>query len=75
MLKPVTRTAPSTLLVPVSTLPASTVSSATLTVSLPSVKPSVTGVTLMLRVELLPVLVVYATVGTVPCQLLAGVKM
>ncbi|MNR46084.1 hypothetical protein D3C85_1650080 [compost metagenome] len=52
MLKPVTRTSPSTLLVPPSTLPSRVVSSATLTVSLPSLKSSVTGVTLMLRVEL-----------------------
>jgi hypothetical protein len=42
----VTLTAPSTLAVPVSTEPVRVVSSLTATISSPSVKPSVTGVTL-----------------------------
>ncbi|VVN46624.1 hypothetical protein PS673_05799 [Pseudomonas fluorescens] len=51
MLKFTTLTGPSTLLVPVRTLPVTAVSSAVVTVSLRSVKLSSTGVTLMVRVE------------------------
>ena len=46
-----TLTGPSTLEVPVSTLPVTAVSSLVVTVSLASVKLSSTGVTLMFRVE------------------------
>ncbi|MNY46312.1 hypothetical protein D3C86_1814810 [compost metagenome] len=46
-----TLTGPSTLLVPVRTLPVTAVSSLVVTVSLMSVKLSSTGVTLMVRVE------------------------
>ena len=49
--KVVTVTAPSTLLVPVSTLPVWLASSAPLTTSLASVKPSATGGTVIVRVE------------------------
>ncbi|MNP79766.1 hypothetical protein D3C76_1776850 [compost metagenome] len=51
MVKLTTLTGPSTLLVPVRTLPVTAVSSAVLTLSLMSVKLSSTGVTLMVRVE------------------------
>ncbi|MNN80319.1 hypothetical protein D3C81_1970440 [compost metagenome] len=51
MVKFTTLTGPSTLLVPVRTLPVTAVSSAVLTLSLMSVKLSSTGVTLMFRVE------------------------
>ncbi|MNL74186.1 hypothetical protein D3C87_1997760 [compost metagenome] len=51
MLKFTTLTGPSTLEVPVRTLPVTAVSSLVVTVSLMSVKPSSTGVTLMFRVE------------------------
>ncbi|MNR68847.1 hypothetical protein D3C85_1936770 [compost metagenome] len=51
MVKLTTLTGPSTLLVPVRTLPVTAVSSAVVTVSLRSVKLSSTGVTLMVRVE------------------------
>ncbi|MNG39394.1 hypothetical protein D3C84_1274600 [compost metagenome] len=51
MVKLTTLTGPSTLLVPVRTLPVTAVSSAVVTVSLMSVKLSSTGVTLMVRVE------------------------
>ncbi|VVP59275.1 hypothetical protein PS843_05949 [Pseudomonas fluorescens] len=51
MVKFTTLTGPSTLLVPVRTLPVTAVSSLVLTVSLRSVKLSSTGVTLMVRVE------------------------
>ncbi|MNP72916.1 hypothetical protein D3C76_1695540 [compost metagenome] len=49
-----TLTGPSTLLVPVNTLPVTAVSSAVLTLSLRSLKLSSTGVTLMVRVEVEP---------------------
>ncbi|MNG27156.1 hypothetical protein D3C84_1122440 [compost metagenome] len=51
MVKLTTLTGPSTLEVPVRTLPVTAVSSAVLTLSLRSVKLSSTGVTLMFRVE------------------------
>ncbi|MNG35344.1 hypothetical protein D3C84_1220550 [compost metagenome] len=51
MVKLTTLTGPSTLLVPVRTLPVTAVSSAVVTVSLRSLKLSSTGVTLMVRVE------------------------
>ncbi|MNU07450.1 hypothetical protein D3C72_2530500 [compost metagenome] len=51
MVKLTTLTGPSTLEVPVNTLPVTAVSSAVLTLSLRSVKLSSTGVTLMVRVE------------------------
>ncbi|MNR34080.1 hypothetical protein D3C85_1518200 [compost metagenome] len=51
MVKFTTLTGPSTLLVPVRTLPVTAVSSAVVTLSLMSVKLSSTGVTLMFRVE------------------------
>ncbi|MOA61989.1 hypothetical protein D3C78_1872720 [compost metagenome] len=51
MVKLTTLTGPSTLLVPVRTLPVTAVSSLVVTVSLRSVKLSSTGVTLMFRVE------------------------
>ncbi|VVP57024.1 hypothetical protein PS893_05787 [Pseudomonas fluorescens] len=51
MVKFTTLTGPSTLLVPVRTLPVTAVSSAVLTLSLRSLKLSSTGVTLMVRVE------------------------
>ncbi|MNC73197.1 hypothetical protein D3C75_1243560 [compost metagenome] len=51
MVKFTTLTGPSTLLVPVRTLPVTAVSSAVVTLSLRSVKLSSTGVTLMVRVE------------------------
>ncbi|MCY1558309.1 hypothetical protein D9M68_952310 [compost metagenome] len=51
MVKLTTLTGPSTLLVPVRTLPVTAVSSAVVTLSLRSVKLSSTGVTLMVRVE------------------------
>ncbi|VVN46700.1 hypothetical protein PS673_05805 [Pseudomonas fluorescens] len=51
MVKFTTLTGPSTLLVPVRTLPVTAVSSAVLTLSLMSLKLSSTGVTLMVRVE------------------------
>ncbi|MNO08283.1 hypothetical protein D3C81_2308590 [compost metagenome] len=51
MVKLTTLTGPSTLLVPVRTLPVKAVSSLVVTVSLRSVKLSSTGVTLMFRVE------------------------
>ncbi|VVN49434.1 hypothetical protein PS647_06327 [Pseudomonas fluorescens] len=51
MVKFTTLTGPSTLLVPVRTLPVTAVSSLVVTVSLMSVKLSSTGVTLMVRVE------------------------
>ncbi|MCY1176371.1 hypothetical protein D3C76_1548120 [compost metagenome] len=51
MVKFTTLTGPSTLLVPVRTLPVTAVSSLVLTLSLRSVKLSSTGVTLMVRVE------------------------
>ncbi|MNC79534.1 hypothetical protein D3C75_1320380 [compost metagenome] len=51
MVKLTTLTGPSTLLVPVRTLPVTAVSSAVVTVSLRSVKLSSTGVTLMFRLE------------------------
>ncbi|MNI86134.1 hypothetical protein D3C73_1431980 [compost metagenome] len=51
MVKLTTLTGPSTLLVPVRTLPVTAVSSRVETVSLASVKLSSTGVTLMFRVE------------------------
>jgi hypothetical protein len=47
----VTLTDPSTLLVPVRTEPARAVSSLTLTVSSASAKPSVTGATLIVNVD------------------------
>ncbi|MNO09067.1 hypothetical protein D3C81_2320350 [compost metagenome] len=50
-MKLTTLTGPSTLEVPVNTLPVMAVSSAVVTVSLMSVKLSSTGVTLMVRVE------------------------
>ena len=50
MLKPVTVTGPSTLVVPLSTEPVSVVSSFTLTFSSASVKGSSTGVTFSVRV-------------------------
>ncbi|VVN47417.1 hypothetical protein PS659_05974 [Pseudomonas fluorescens] len=52
MVKLTTLTGPSTLLVPVKTLPLIGASSAVVTRSLASVKLSSTGVTLMVRVEL-----------------------
>ncbi|MNC74466.1 hypothetical protein D3C81_2184690 [compost metagenome] len=51
MVKLTTLTGPSTLLVPVRTLPVTAVSSLVVTLSLMSVKLSSTGVTLMVRVE------------------------
>ncbi|MNF12047.1 hypothetical protein D3C80_2134150 [compost metagenome] len=51
MVKLTTLTGPSTLEVPVNTLPVKAVSSAVVTVSLRSVKLSSTGVTLMFSVE------------------------
>ncbi|MNR59054.1 hypothetical protein D3C85_1802190 [compost metagenome] len=51
MVKLTTLTGPSTLLVPVRTLPVTAVSSAVVTLSLRSLKLSSTGVTLMVRVE------------------------
>ncbi|MNW16021.1 hypothetical protein D3C71_2147200 [compost metagenome] len=51
MVKFTTLTGPSTLLVPVRTLPVRAASSRVETVSLASVKLSSTGVTLMVRVE------------------------
>ncbi|VVP16032.1 hypothetical protein PS893_03586 [Pseudomonas fluorescens] len=51
MVKFTTLTGPSTLLVPVRTLPVTAVSSLVVTLSLRSVKLSSTGVTLMVRVE------------------------
>ncbi|VVP15949.1 hypothetical protein PS893_03582 [Pseudomonas fluorescens] len=51
MVKFTTLTGPSTLEVPVNTLPVKAVSSRVETVSLASVKLSLTGVTLMVRVE------------------------
>ncbi|MNR58529.1 hypothetical protein D3C85_1795520 [compost metagenome] len=51
MVKLTTLTGPSTLEVPVNTLPVTAVSSRVETVSLASVKLSLTGVTLMFRVE------------------------
>ncbi|MNH36506.1 hypothetical protein D3C79_973020 [compost metagenome] len=51
MVKLTTLTGPSTLEVPVNTLPVTAVSSLVLTLSLMSVKLSSTGVTLMVRVE------------------------
>ncbi|MNN74881.1 hypothetical protein D3C81_1911270 [compost metagenome] len=51
MVKLTTLTGPSTLLVPVRTLPVTAVSSLVLTLSLRSLKLSSTGVTLMFRVE------------------------
>ncbi|MNT69199.1 hypothetical protein D3C72_2075040 [compost metagenome] len=51
MVKFTTLTGPSTLLVPVRTLPVTAVSSLVVTLSLMSVKLSSTGVTLMVRVE------------------------
>ncbi|MCY1188810.1 hypothetical protein D9M73_299780 [compost metagenome] len=51
MVKLTTLTGPSTLEVPVNTLPVTAVSSAVVTLSLRSVKLSSTGVTLMVRVE------------------------
>ncbi|VVP59075.1 hypothetical protein PS843_05931 [Pseudomonas fluorescens] len=51
MVKLTTLTGPSTLLVPVRTLPVTAVSSLVVTLSLRSVKLSSTGVTLMVRVE------------------------
>ncbi|MNE97161.1 hypothetical protein PS893_05804 [Pseudomonas fluorescens] len=51
MVKLTTLTGPSTLLVPVRTLPVTAVSSLVVTFSLRSVKLSSTGVTLMVRVE------------------------
>ncbi|MNI12735.1 hypothetical protein D3C73_659290 [compost metagenome] len=51
MVKLTTLTGPSTLLVPLRTLPVRAVSSRVDTVSLTSVKLSSTGVTLMFRVE------------------------
>ncbi|MNR65339.1 hypothetical protein D3C85_1883390 [compost metagenome] len=51
MVKLTTLTGPSTLEVPVNTLPVTAVSSLVLTLSLRSVKLSSTGVTLMVRVE------------------------
>ena len=65
----VTLIGPSTLVVPVSTLPVNVVSSLTLTVSLASLKPSVTGVTLIVSVEvsvLTPSVTVYVATGTGP---------
>ncbi|MNP48547.1 hypothetical protein D3C76_1426760 [compost metagenome] len=49
-----TLTGPSTLLVPVRTLPVTAVSSLVVTLSLRSLKLSSTGVTLMVRVEVEP---------------------
>ncbi|MNR57669.1 hypothetical protein D3C85_1784990 [compost metagenome] len=54
MVKFTTLTGPSTLLVPVRTLPVTAVSSLVLTLSLRSLKLSSTGVTLMVRVEVEP---------------------
>ncbi|VVP15992.1 hypothetical protein PS893_03584 [Pseudomonas fluorescens] len=51
MVKFTTLTGPSTLLVPVRTLPVTAVSSLVVTLSLRSLKLSSTGVTLMVRVE------------------------
>ncbi|VVP59168.1 hypothetical protein PS843_05951 [Pseudomonas fluorescens] len=51
MVKLTTLTGPSTLEVPVNTLPVTAVSSLVVTLSLRSVKLSSTGVTLMVRVE------------------------
>ncbi|MNC72317.1 hypothetical protein D3C75_1233510 [compost metagenome] len=51
MVKFTTLTGPSTLLVPVRTLPVTAVSSLVVTLSLRSLKLSLTGVTLMVRVE------------------------
>ncbi|MNY58613.1 hypothetical protein PS843_05956 [Pseudomonas fluorescens] len=51
MVKLTTLTGPSTLEVPVNTLPVTAVSSLVVTLSLMSVKLSSTGVTLMVRVE------------------------
>ncbi|VVN46690.1 hypothetical protein PS673_05804 [Pseudomonas fluorescens] len=51
MVKLTTLTGPSTLLVPVRTLPVTAVSSLVVTLSLRSLKLSSTGVTLMVRVE------------------------
>ncbi|MNR42197.1 hypothetical protein D3C85_1606830 [compost metagenome] len=54
MVKLTTLTGPSTLEVPVNTLPVTAVSSLVLTLSLRSLKLSSTGVTLMVRVEVEP---------------------
>ncbi|MNC56322.1 hypothetical protein D3C75_1059080 [compost metagenome] len=54
MVKLTTLTGPSTLLVPVRTLPVTAVSSLVVTLSLRSLKLSSTGVTLMVRVEVEP---------------------
>ncbi|VVN49461.1 hypothetical protein PS647_06337 [Pseudomonas fluorescens] len=51
MVKLTTLTGPSTLEVPVNTLPVTAVSSLVVTLSLRSLKLSSTGVTLMVRVE------------------------
>ncbi|MNO03160.1 hypothetical protein D3C81_2237830 [compost metagenome] len=75
MVKLTTLTGPSTLLVPVRTLPLKAVSSRVETVSLASVKLSLTGVTLMFSELLEPVLVVYVTCGTLPFQSAAGLKV
>ncbi|MNV82820.1 hypothetical protein PS659_05972 [Pseudomonas fluorescens] len=75
MVKLTTLTGPSTLLVPVRTLPLKAVSSRVEGVSLASVKLSLTGVTLMFSELLEPVLVVYVTCGTLPFQSAAGLKV
>ncbi|MNF70539.1 hypothetical protein D3C84_524500 [compost metagenome] len=70
MVKLSTLTGPSTLLVPLRTLPVTAVSSRVETVSLASVKLSLTGVTLIFRTEVSllpePSVTVYLTAGTEP---------